>query len=236
MLQHNVKMCHPNEFIVAHAVRQNWPRHMIGFTLLETLVALALLGLLAVMFSQGLQQGQRVFASTTRAHDDKRKVIEARETLTRWLSMAQPYNPDRSGVTTINPISGDGADLTFSASIDPTPGQDDLYRIRLWYDAASSEVRMAFQPDRNDLDSPSNANPLTLLNEVAGVQFEYLDIDMAGSGPTWVTDWQARPDLPEAIKVSMTFANSTSWPHLIVPLVITGREFCAFDPVSRRCR
>lgn len=206
-----------------------------GFTLVEVLVALAILGLTSTLLAVALRNSQLVLTRVVGGGNADRELVDFQNTLRLWLGSAHPFPPNRTPGQTIYALHGTSNEIIFSAPLTASEGQNDLYRIKIYLDGSSKSVSAGIEPDRFSIDVPSERISLSLIRNVEALEFSYLDWEDTDN---WHATWEGRDNLPAAIKVSIAFleGDAPKFHMLAVYLKVTGQQICRFDPVVRRCR
>jgi general secretion pathway protein J len=214
------------------------PLQQRGFTLIEILVAVALMTLIATILVSSLHVGGHTWQRVTRATESTQDVAQAQAFLRQRLSSIYPFDRATDAVSSKGFLTSDGGTLEFSGFAPESTGSGILrYQIVVDSDSATLEVRS--RVDRNGLlDSQSSEwSREALLTHVAGiaVQFWQKTSDQPGQ---WVDRWADPQELPHLIRIEVTFpANDPRrWPALYIEARVDTAANCQFDVVSRRCR
>lgn len=206
-----------------------------GYTLLELLVAVAILSLMAVPMALSIQLGIHSWQTTHDAVSVQERDMLVRQTVANWLEAAYPFDANRKPGQRLFPFEGTPSSVNFASSINPDPRSDARYNVTLELAEDKLEAHIALDhlthfPDRS-------STTVTLLEGVEDVVFSFLDGETDPSNPVWVSDWQSRFTLPRATRMHLSFSGADRvWPDLIVMPAISEWSHCAFDEVSRTCR
>jgi len=189
-----------------------WPRQA-GFTLLETLVALLVLGLVVAGLAQGLRFGLGAWDRQARAIDRDGALDATDRTLRHLLAGMAPGSDPRAPS-----IVGTADRLTFIAKLpmgaqaapirlsDVAIGLDGAHRLILRW-TPHLHVQSFVPP------APRQA---VLLTDVAALRFAYYRPPSGGQAAGWVDIWQAI-DPPILVRVHIAFSDAARhWPDLIV--------------------
>lgn len=208
-----------------------------GFTLLEILVAVTLLGLLMAALFGGVRLGVRAWeASETRLDDDARltavqdflrdRLTQAHETQESALnSQTQPSflgEPDRLTFVTLMPEHLGAGFYHMVLALSAATGGTDL-ALTWWPSEAGGDAgaeTAARAPARHAVRSRA------LLARVAGLHLAYFGAVADDQPPAWSEVW-SQPGLPLLVRVQLRFADrdARSWPDLIVRPMIDGQAF-----------
>ncbi len=199
-----------------------------GFTLLEVLVATALLALLGLALLGLVRTTASLSADVGERFVEAAHLRTARGLLADRLVRALPVtfpSADGSGLA----FDGGPRVLRFLAAEPPYgrfPGLA-AWEFALEEVAEGTLVKVRVAP------APATGDPLRALAEsdwrpvariAARLRFTYLTAAEPGAGG-WMADWRERTDLPRAVRV--TGENHARWPPLIVPLRIPELGGCA---------
>ena len=201
-----------------------------GFTLLEVLLAIILLGLLIAGAYGGIHASAIAMRAGEAAIDRTDRLRTAQEFLRRQLSHIMPLQFARDDSTgAIHVFDGNARTLRFVApmpgylsrggpyvqTLELAPGKGGLqlqFRDVMLngYDAARS---------RND-----SANTVVLLDRIADGRFEYRSLDADGNLTDWSSDWQDPEITPLMIRIELTMQPGVQmpWPTLDVPLLLNA--------------
>jgi general secretion pathway protein J len=200
-----------------------------GFTLLETIVALTLLGLMLAVLSGSIRfagQSRDAAASKIDSIDNMRIAQDfLRQTLAqahpkRWLKVVgRPFV-----------FRGERDELAMAAPLTARVGVGGLFLLRLsLVDAEKGKgknlvMARAFpEPDAQEMPDFSSAETTVLAENLAEIEFAYLGRDDAASDPTWRDDWKDGTRMPEAVRVRIRADRGSAWPELVVPLRVVPR-------------
>eukprot|EP01037_Dinobryon_pediforme_P006064 gene6064-6138_t len=209
---------------------------MRGFSLAEMLVALAVLGLAAVLLTAmvgRVGQGLTIWQRDDHAAAD---LAAAAFTLRQRLAMMQPVGDAQGGGSTID-FDGGRTTMDFTAPAPQRDAPDALRRYRLARDAAGNLVLFSL----STLDTRTDPHALSttgwtgevLLNGVTRIEIRYWGRNPRSALPAaarrsaepilatpaaWQGAWSHRNALPQLVAVRISFAEGDRriWPDLIV--------------------
>ncbi len=200
------------------------PRSARGFTLLELLVAMVLLGLLSSLLFGGLRLGSRVWAEGERHLVTLEQAQTARNALRRILSRAVPR---RSNDPRNNALLFDGEserlDFLGLSPAESIPGA--LFWMRLAVDRRADGNRLilgwrAMQPNEPPPERYADDETVVLLAGFTDVEFTYFGLPRGSRrrGAQWYGDWRNQVSLPDLIRVTVRFAadDPRPWADLVV--------------------
>jgi general secretion pathway protein J len=177
-----------------------------GFTLLEILVVLVVLGLLLVGLTQGVRAGLTMWEAQSRRIASTADLDAAARVLRTLLSRIAPPPSVGLGAVSTNPaeFKGTATSLVFVGDL-PT-GLGTTQRADITLDLSEGRLVLRWTPHRHELII-SPAPPPTVTELIRNV--ERLDLAYWGSpSPAQTAGWQEQwdgPGLPELIRVRLGF-------------------------------
>jgi general secretion pathway protein J len=202
-------------------------RHSAGFTLVELMIGLLLLGFLSVLMLSGFE----VTASAWHRVDSHGAAGRARQAaedqLRRVLVQAAPLPVADAFSDQSVDFAGQEEILSFLAPLPERFGARVIVRYRL--DRNGNELRLAWSlPDGEAAPSADGNPPTVLLNDLSSLAISYFGQDDAAEPPHWQQHWENRRILPALIKIELTQTSveTASWPDLVVAPVIAGDRPC----------
>jgi len=213
-----------------------------GFTLIELIVALTIMGLLSLALFGGLRFGARSWERGTAHADGAEATLLAQNLLRRAISNAYPllvtgdpthahiaFTGSADSLSLLAPVpaasaAGGRSQITFLArEADDKNGFDLVVTSRL--ELASGDVAATTAKD-------------ILLTHVRSLEFAYLGKARSDSGPAWHDEWTGQLNLPQIVRVKVRFADGDArqWPDLLIAPRIAVDVGCAYDPLTKYCR
>lgn len=214
-----------------------------GFTLLELLVAVSVLGLLSISIARGLKLGSqgwtRAYAATWQADRmrDARRLLQqlvtaATPAFAKQISSSGDFN-DRSIAFTGTPeILALITRLPQSIS-QQSGGMPLMVAARLSVENNSLVLDWRADLPRSDNGGPLPDSRLVAASHISAVRFAYFD-PVNG----WQTEWIGRTALPTLIRVTLqdNDARQTMWPALIMQTRANGTTACLYDATDLQCQ
>jgi general secretion pathway protein J len=213
-------------------------RRQRGFTLIEILVALALMAMIATILITSLQIGGHTWQRVMRAASSTEDIAQAQEFIRARLNTLYPG--DHAGADIAEPgfLVSNGESLEFSGAAPESSADGTLrYQIAVSGESGTLEVRSRVDRIVGSGNSSSAFTSERLLSHVASMSVHFwLKPDEAPG--RWVDRWTDAKNIPRLIRVDVAFApaDHRRWPPLYVEPRIDTPANCVFDVVSRRCR
>jgi general secretion pathway protein J len=224
-------------------------RNHRGFTLVELLIALAIVSLITLMLFSGLSLGSRAWEGVDAVSERVSEVRVARDFLISTLSQARATTLTLDAQI-VDVFAGDSERLEFVAPLSEQVGVPGLYILRLGLvqgdrDAALVLTRWlvhpdvlegtddipaweplnaesAFGPDSAPLDSDAAAGAFgrtLILDRVAAFEIAYFGTTDGEIEPDWHEEWLGQSTMPTLLRIRMA-TPAQSWPDLMVNLPV----------------
>ena len=205
------------------------PARTAGLTLIEMLVALALIGLLTAALFGGLRFAARASDRRTTAADQVGDLATAYGFLQGQLGNAQPY-----------PATADPKDRQIL--FDGTPDQIEaittspshlamggFFHLRLGVTRTDGGLRFLAEwrepPRRDAAFSKAALTPSVLLDHLKTISFAFFGTTDFAVPATWHDRWQGATALPKMIRLRVEFTDGRQAPDLIVaPQLAAGLD------------
>lgn len=206
-----------------------------GYTLLETVVAIALLALLAVPLSETTIRALDVWKKSHALADSQDSFQFRRHRLKNWLQSIYPVNPGRiSGI--VDPaFQGTDGSLLFVAPMHPDRQDDTLYvgELEVLEDSESGEFSLLLSIKLDFAEAGAIAEEAVLFDGMESVAFAYWDF----RSDTWVDSWPDDTELPGAIKIEASFTDiRKDWPDLVARIRQDEWAHCDLDASAEPSR
>ncbi|MEO0820412.1 MAG: prepilin-type N-terminal cleavage/methylation domain-containing protein [Pseudomonadota bacterium] len=188
-----------------------------GFSLLELMVAMTLLGLVGVMAADGLRFGR---AAWERAESLGETTVETRAVqryLARQIAASRPIRVRDGSRTPPVLFEGRAGSLAFAAPIRAHLAPRGDHLIGLSLEQGGLVLRWVRLGDRRP--SLSAAGPgERLVEEVAGFGLRYYGPAADGGPAAWQRAWIGRETLPELVELAIAFEGGREPAPLVLRL------------------
>jgi general secretion pathway protein J len=203
-----------------------------GFTLVELLVAIVVLGILMALLFGGLRFGTRAWEHSDASVSD---TDDVRIVQTLFRQEVERACPRRLWQVSPPPVDFDGRAQTVTLlALAPLaldiPG---CARVSFFAKPVGDSADLLFHIQPAVDSGPPRER--TILHGIAGIEFAYLDGD-GGTG-AWLPNWTNRRNLPSLVRVRVTFhtGDARIWPELFVSPRISGEADCTYDRATHSC-
>ncbi len=222
-------------------------RSCAGFSLVELLVSLAILGMVSMMLMSGVGTGRRVWE-----HIETRTAtgesVEAAQTILRdRLERIFPATRYDSSEPYAD-LQGIADSFVFFAEPKAVAAPAALHRYRIWLsaggdltltsaDSVSSRVGIS---ELANLPGPPKGpwDNDVLLRGVQFMEISYYGILPPDKLASWHPRWTDRPSPPKLVRIKVAFAtnDSRNWPELIVRPAANTDIACVINGTTGKCQ
>lgn len=189
-----------------------------GFTLVELLVAMTLLGLIVVVLTGALQGGlagsERVDAQAERLNE----LRLAQAFIRRHVEAARPvqWTRDRRAVVA---FEGRADTLDFVAVMPAWPARGGIYLVRLAFeDGDLVMTRRITSGEPAEFRYADGVERRVLARDVVGGGFTYFGAPADGRRAAWRDDWTGQHTMPDLVALALDYADPAAgrWPDLVM--------------------
>lgn len=199
-----------------------------GFTLLELIIAISLVGLIMMLSYGGMRIALRSWtqAEAVIGSEDELRLVHG--FLRRQLAQAQAV----PGKTDSNPdgtFKGTAQRVDFVA---PMPGGragvSGYYRFTLEFVPADTglSLQVVYGPDLPNTDSGAATgleHTRILVKDIESGEFSYFGTTNAFDTGSWHSLWQQDASPPQLVRIRLNTKNrSIDWPELVIPIMTRG--------------
>ena len=193
------------------------PRH--GFTLVEIVVAMAILGVLLAVVYAGYALGVRSWAGGERTHAAVSELRLAGRFFRDRVEQAYPLAVSTGSGQRLR-FDGDVERLSFVTRLPGYLGGEGLHEIVIAVDAREAGVDLSMSRRRLALagaePAESDRQRRLLVRDLESVRFDYFGSAVDGVPATWHPRWLARTRLPRLVRLRLTSRRVGEWPAIVV--------------------
>jgi general secretion pathway protein J len=203
-----------------------------GFTLVELLVAVVLLGMLSLLLFGGLRFGTRAWESATNGDTGTNRVRAAQDAVAFELKGIYPFFVLASMSSRYVQFDGGPAAMTFFA---PSPDDDGNLNVETLSLDSDGTLALNTRPELG-LNRTATATHRALIRGVAALDIAYFGALAPGAPPRWQSIWRNASTLPSLIRVRVTMHDeAVKWPDLVIEPHLSVDESCVYTGLSKYC-
>ncbi|BCU05676.1 prepilin-type N-terminal cleavage/methylation domain-containing protein [Allochromatium tepidum] len=222
-------------------------RGMSGFTLIELVIALAIIGLISLLLFSGLRLGGRSWEAVETVGERLSGLRLADGFLRRTLGQTRPVSAVYDGQS-VQVFAGESERIEWAAPLSEHIGLSGLYILRLELEGTGEArtlvlTRRLLHPEilegggevvpwepmnkhdetalsdlRADLDTADGAfGRALLLKDVSRFELAYHGLADGDSEPDWHEEWLEQTRLPNLVRIRLE-TTEQSWPDIVVAL------------------
>ena len=211
-----------------------------GFSLVEVLVALVLLGLLSMALFASVRFGVTAWQRGGERSDQIHTSMLVQDLLRRLIGQAYPLVlADGTGTGRVD-FAGTSTSLDFLA---PVPvalasGGRARFKVAIERRGGGTDLVMTSRPELAAADAPAELTRKTLLATIEMAEFAYFGAAQSQPASQWHDRWGGELSLPALVRLRVRFARSDPrlWPDLTIAPRITADVGCTYDPLTKLCR
>ncbi|SLN56883.1 prepilin-type N-terminal cleavage/methylation domain-containing protein [Oceanibacterium hippocampi] len=186
-----------------------------GFTLLETLVAIALLGLVTLVLGAAIDFAVSGRRAAETAADSSERLRLAQQVLRQRIELALPLTAP-GAVRPILLFEGSASRLRFLADIRRPGGERGLNILDIGLgDDGLVIARAPWQPGSASLQAAGQIERSVLLSDATSFRLAYYGSATEGGAVGWQRDWRDAERLPAMIRVELAWPGG-DWPPLMI--------------------
>jgi general secretion pathway protein J len=208
-----------------------------GFTLLELLVAMTLLGFLITVLFGGLRFGARAWERAANHGSGTDQVRVAQMQIRRLLELAYPSfisDPLRPRVD----FQGTEDQMTFLAPAPNALSIGGRARITLsrFVQTGTTSLLVEARPELAVRGSSGESD--VLISGLTTLEFSYYGTAAPDAPAQWTDRWIDRTRLPLLVRIRGVFseAGGRLWPELVVAPRLSADISCIYDVLTQYCR
>lgn len=189
-----------------------------GFTLLEMLLALTLLGVLTALVAGALLGANRALLKGERYSQRLGELRAGQNFFHKSLQGALPLEIQAAGNDQVVIFEGQPQRMRFAAGLDSVLGGGiELHTIELIGTGNSNALQVRFE-HLHSSGGGAWGQPQLLLEGVRDLQFSYRGRDTRGARTGWLKNWPWPSRLPEAVRIDLNSDGPVAWFPQVVAL------------------
>ena len=218
------------------------PRNEAGFTLIEMLVAIALLAMLAALLAAGLRTARLAVAFV--AQSNAAMPVQAAQAYLR-SALEQARTVPRAGSANQElTFLGSANAMIFTTSHAPRGQYDGLYRVEISLERSADRragldlvvIQSLARPPMSDAQAPPAVRRRArLLDNIQSADFSYFGGVDEANRPQWRNGFADLDKLPRLVAIDVRFADADprTWHPLIVPLYVSDSASVPCPPRAK---
>jgi len=219
-------------------------RRVAGFSLLELVIALALVAMIAALLTGSLSMAARTWDGGDKKAGDVASMRQAQEFLREQLTAELPLRLKKVVEMPLM-FSGEHDEIRYAAALPPRVQEGGAWFFRLAVVKDGDKSRLGLErtyPDPTALENPqfaADAERSVLADGIAELTISYFGRDENATDadtPTWRDRWDDKQRLPLLVKIEVKPEKGAAWPPLLVEPRRAPESACAaYDPARNRC-
>lgn len=212
-----------------------------GFTLLELLIAMTILGFMMTLLFGALRLSGRSWDAGERRAGHVTHAALLQAFLWRELRLIHPFRW-KNQVDAALAFRGEADRLRFVAPIAAQAGGGGLFLLALELERTPGKdsrrlilKRALPQPVSKDFAALEQAEQVVLAEEISALNLSYFGPDDKSADPQWQDRWTDRKRLPYLIRLRLKFDNGRDGTDLVVAPLIGQESGCVWDARLARC-
>jgi general secretion pathway protein J len=204
----------------------------VGFTLIEVLIAMTLLGIMVVL----LFTSMKICADSWQKGEDKitqvNDIAVVYQFFQHHLSIAKPLWDDFTDDNEVFAFQGKNQELQFVSSFPASAKKSGLqyFSLKLINEGNEQLIQVSITPFFPSAEGEEwRKEEVTLLRHVSSFSLSYYALDESETEGVWQEDWLEQNVLPRLVKIKIERDDGGFWPEMIVELKSKGLPSDADD-------
>lgn len=191
-----------------------------GFTLLELLIGMTLVGFILALLFAGLNLGTRSWEMGEQRMVSSSQQAVVVDFIRRTLEQTEPLHWQVDEENRLA-FAGEVESLEFVGTLPMHQGATGSHLISLGLAGGEIGHDLVMRWRLADTREPGfstleQAEPKVLIKALSGVSFSYFGAENDTAEPTWHDQWLNQKTLPRLIRLRLTMENGEIWPEIMV--------------------
>jgi general secretion pathway protein J len=206
-----------------------------GYTLIEMLASLIILGFMSALMHSGLNTGRRVWEHADKANIAGETVSGSQLLLRERLERIFPATR-YDKIPTYADFTGTAEAVNFLSPPRDIHAPQGLMRYMLAL-ASNGDLVLSSASDLA-VDAQTGVEQMVLLHNVQQLDISYYGVVPPDKTPSWHDQWGGMAVLPLLIRVRVQFPpdDPRAWPELVVKPFATVDSMCVLTVMTGKCR
>ncbi|WP_447892913.1 prepilin-type N-terminal cleavage/methylation domain-containing protein [Pseudomonas marginalis] len=193
-----------------------------GFTLLEILIVLSLLGVLLTLVGGALLGANRAVLKAQRYTVSLDEMRAAQQFLRTAISEALPLDVTEDDSQTDGFFAGGAQRMQFVATLPGVLGGGiQRFTLQLVGPESQRDLQVAFARFESEAQvsvPAARSEPQVLLKGIEDLQFSYRGVSPKGQATGWISEWPWTKRLPYAVRIDARVNGPVPWVTQVVAL------------------
>ncbi len=198
-----------------------------GFTLMEVLIAMSLLGIMVVLLFASLktcaESWERGEAKIAAVNEFAVVYQFFKRHLATTVPLANDFDPENITFS----FQGEQHALKFVSAFPASAAKSglQLFSLQLLDDEQGHYLQVTLTPFVTPLQGTDLPHEeVTLLDHVKSISLAYFGTNPNSGQADWQNDWLERDNLPRLVKITIVLDNGAEWPEMVIGLKQNGGQ------------
>jgi general secretion pathway protein J len=196
-----------------------------GFTLIEVLIAMTLLGIMVVLLFSSMKICADSWLKGENKIAEVNDVAVVYQFFQHHLTTAKPLWDDFSEENKVFAFQGKNKELQFVSSFPASAKKSglQLFSLKLINDGDEQLIQVSIKPFYPIAKGEAwHLEEVTLLRHVRNFSLSYFGLDDTQPEGFWQEDWLEKETQPRLVKIKIERDDDSYWPEMIVELKSVG--------------